>query len=94
MYAYPARGIFLARGKQLPILYLNLICLGFSSIHLLTGYEGNITCIVPKVHQLLSEATPMTIVGTEGTMKVILPEYQVYECFIILSNCAIQNSEL
>ena len=32
--------------------------------------------------------------GTEGTIKVLLPEYQVYKCFIILINCAIQNSEL
>jgi hypothetical protein len=35
-----------------------------------------------------------TIVGTEGTTKVLLPEYQVYKCFIILNNCAIQNSIL
>jgi hypothetical protein len=42
--------------------------------------------IVPK-YQLLSETTPRTIVGTEGTIKVILPEYQVYKCFIILNNC-------
>jgi len=33
--------------------------------------------IVPK-YQLLSEATPRTIVGTEGAIKVLLPEYQVY----------------
>jgi hypothetical protein len=43
-------------------------------------------------YQLLSEATPSTIVGTEGTIKVLLSEYQVYKCFIILNNCAIQNS--
>jgi hypothetical protein len=41
-------------------------------------------------YKLLSEATPRTIVGTEGTMKVLLPEYQVYKCFIILNNCAIK----
>ena len=42
----------------------------------------------------MPEATPRTIVGTEGTTKVLLPEYQVYKCFIILNNCAIQNSKL
>ena len=56
-------------------------------MHLLTGYEGNRTFIVPKV-------TPRKMVGTEGTIKVLLPEYQVYKCFIILNNCAIQNSKL
>jgi hypothetical protein len=45
-------------------------------------------------YQLLSEATPSTIVGTEGTIQVLLPEYQVYKCFIILNKCAIQNSKL
>ena len=45
-------------------------------------------------YQLFSEATPRKIVGTEGTIKVLLPEYQVYKCFIILNNCAIQNSKL
>ena len=39
-------------------------------------------------------ATPRKRVGTEGTIKVLLPEYQVYKCFIILNNCAIQNSKL
>jgi hypothetical protein len=34
------------------------------------------------------------IVGTEGTIKVLLPEYLVYKCFIILNNCAILNSKL
>ena len=34
------------------------------------------------------------MVGTEGTIKVLLPEYQVYKCFIMLNNCAIQNSKL
>jgi hypothetical protein len=34
-------------------------------------------------YQLLSEATPRTIVGTERTNKVLLPKYQVYKCFII-----------
>jgi hypothetical protein len=45
-------------------------------------------------YQLFSEATWKKIVGTEGTIKVLLPEYQVYKCFIILNNCAIQNSKL
>jgi hypothetical protein len=27
----------------------------------------------------LSEVKPSTIVGTEGTIKVLLPEYQVYK---------------
>jgi hypothetical protein len=35
-------------------------------------------------YQLFSEATPRKIGGTEGTVKVLLPEYQVYKCFIIL----------
>ena len=45
-------------------------------------------------YQLFSEAMPRTLVGTEGTIKVLLPEYQVNKCFIILNNCAIQNSKL
>jgi hypothetical protein len=45
-------------------------------------------------YQLFSEATPRNIIGTEGTIKVLIPEYQVYEYFIILNNCAIQNSKL
>ena len=35
----------------------------------------------------------MKIVGTEGTIQVLLPEYQAYKCFIILNNYAIQNSK-
>jgi hypothetical protein len=38
---------------------------------------------VPGTSQLFSEATPRKIVGTEGTIKLLLPEYQVYKCFII-----------
>jgi hypothetical protein len=53
-----------------------------------------ITLLLPPRYQLFSEATPRKIVGTEGTIKVLLPEYQVYKCFIILNNCAIQNSKL
>jgi hypothetical protein len=45
-------------------------------------------------YQLYSEAKPRKIVGTEGTIKVLLPEYQVYKCFIVLNGCAIQNSKL
>jgi hypothetical protein len=44
--------------------------------------------------QLFSEATPRKIGGTEGTIKVLLPQYQVDKCFIILNNCTIQNSKL
>jgi hypothetical protein len=54
----------------------------YNSIHLLTGYEGtcNSTFIVSKVPTIFrgKEATPRKIVGTEGTIKVLLPEYQVY----------------
>jgi hypothetical protein len=53
-----------------------------------------IALLLPPRYQLFSEATPRKIVGTEGTIKVLLPEYQVYKCFIILNNCAIQNSKL
>ena len=50
-----------------------------------------IALLLSPRYQLLSEATPRTIVGTEGTIKVLLPEYQVYKCFIILNNCAIKH---
>ena len=53
-----------------------------------------ISLLLSPKYQLLSEATPSTIAGTEGTIKVLLPEYQVYKCFIILNNCVIQNSKL
>ena len=53
-----------------------------------------ITLLLSTRYQLYSEATSRKIVGTEGTIKVLLPEYQVYKCFIILNNCAIQNSKL
>ena len=53
-----------------------------------------IALLLSPRYQLLPKATPRTIVGTEGTTKVLLPEYQVYRCFIILNNCAIQNSKL
>jgi hypothetical protein len=46
-----------------------------------------ITLLLSTSYQLFSEAT-------EGTIKVLLPEYQVYKCFIILNNCAIQHSKL
>jgi hypothetical protein len=50
-----------------------------------------IALLVSSIYQLLSEATPRTIVGTEGTIKVLLPEYQANKYFNILNNCAIQN---
>ena len=53
-----------------------------------------IALLLSPRYQLLSEATPRTIVGTEGTIKVLLPEYQVYKCFIILNNCAIKHFKL
>jgi uncharacterized protein with PQ loop repeat len=53
-----------------------------------------ITLLLSPMYHLFSEATPKKIVGTEGEIKVILPEYQVYKCFKILNNCAIQNSKL
>jgi hypothetical protein len=43
---------------------------------------------------LISGATPRKIVGTDWTIKMLLPEYQVCKCFIILNNCAILNSKL
>ena len=74
------------------------------SIHLLTEYEGYSTFIVPKVPTIFWDNAQdnswyrgdneSAIVGTEGTMKVLLPEYQVYKCFIVLNNCAIKNSKL
>ena len=59
----------------------------FHIIHLLTGYEGNSTFIVPKVPTILK------IVGTEGIIKVLLPEYQVYKCFIIHCTEQLCNSK-
>jgi hypothetical protein len=68
-------------------------CTRYSIIQLFTGYRVISLLLYPR-YQLLSEATPSTIVGTDGTMKVLLPEYQVYKCFIIPNKCAIQNSKL
>jgi hypothetical protein len=42
-------------------------------IHLLTGYEGNSTFIVPKVPTIF-KAPLRKIFGTEGTIKVLLPD--------------------
>jgi len=64
-----------------------------SIIHLLTGCEGNSTFIVPKVPTIV-RGNAEDNSRTEGTIKVLLPEIQVYKCFIILNNCAIQNSKL
>jgi hypothetical protein len=47
-----------------------------------------IALLLSPRYQLFSEATQRKIVGTEGTIKVLLPEYQVY------NNCAIQISKL
>ena len=52
-----------------------------------------IALLLSPRYQLFSETTPSKIFGTEGTIKVLLPEYQVYKYFIILNNCAIQNSK-
>jgi hypothetical protein len=53
-----------------------------------------IALLLSPRYQLFAEATPGKIVGTEGAINVLLPEYQVYKCFIIQNNCAIQNSKL
>ena len=53
-----------------------------------------ITLLLSPRYQLFSEETSRKIVGIQGTIKVLLPEYQVYKCVIILNNCAIQNSKL
>jgi hypothetical protein len=55
---------------------------------------GIIALLLSPRYQLFSEATLRKIGGTEGTITVLLPEYQVYKCFIILNNCAIKNSKL
>ena len=41
-----------------------------------------IALLLSPRYQLVSEATPRKIIGTEGTIKVLLPKYQVYKCFI------------
>jgi hypothetical protein len=43
-----------------------------------------IALLLSSRYQAFSEVMPRKIVGTEGTIKVLLPEYQVYKCFIIL----------
>jgi hypothetical protein len=56
-----------------------------------------ITLLLSPRYQLFSESMPRSIVETEGAIKVLFsyyPEYQVYKCFIILNNPAIQNSKL
>ena len=54
----------------------------FNIIHLLTGYEGDSTFIVHKVQR--------------GQLTCYYPNIKstVSKCFIILNNCAIQNSKL
>ena len=70
--------------------------IGITHSILYTSWLGMrvISLLLSPRYQLFSEATPRKIVGTDGTIKVLLPEYQVYKCFIILNNCAIQNSKL
>jgi len=53
-----------------------------------------VALLLSPMYQLLSEATPRTIVDTEGTKETLLPEYQVYKCFSILNNCAIEKNKL
>jgi hypothetical protein len=64
------------------------------SFYTLIDWVREIALLLFPRYQLFSEAIPRKIVDTEGTIKVLLPEYQVYKCFIILNNCAIQNSKL
>jgi len=64
----------------------------YNIIHLLTGYEGNSTFIVPKVPAIFRGNAEENS-WYRGKIKVLLPEYQVYKGFIILNNCAIQNSK-
>jgi hypothetical protein len=52
------------------------------------------TLLFSTRYQLFSEATPRKIKSAEGSIKVLLPEYQIYMCIIILNNYAIQNFKL
>jgi len=56
----------------------------------LIGYEGNNTFIVPKVTSIFRGNAEENS-RYRGTIKVLLPEYPVYKCFIILNNCAIKK---
>jgi hypothetical protein len=64
------------------------------SFYTLIDWVREIALLLFPRYQLFFEAIPRKIVDTEGTIKVLLPVYQVYKCFIILNNCAIQNSKL
>jgi hypothetical protein len=84
-----------------PTCFCNLIYM-FTKSNIFLGVTVYPYCLDMRVIALLlstryqqaSEAATGKIVGTEKTIKVLLPEYQVYKCFIILNNCAIQNSKL
>jgi hypothetical protein len=39
-----------------------------------------IALLLSPLYQLFSSALPQKIVGTLGTIKVLLPDYQVYKC--------------
>jgi hypothetical protein len=62
----------------------------YNIIHLLTGYEGYSTFIVPKVPTIF-RGNAEDNSWYRGENEVLLPEYQVYKCFIVLNNCAIKN---
>ena len=79
---------------SLILLITRITCTSFVILYIYWLGMRVIALLLSPRYQLFSEATPRNIVGTEGTIKVILPEYQVYKCFIILNNCACQNSKL
>ena len=66
------RGLLLTRKllKQQAIIYT--FWQGMSAIAL---------SLSPR-YQLLSAATQRTTVGTEGTINMLLPDYQVYKCLL------------
>jgi hypothetical protein len=60
----------------------NKICVSLSTYWLGMSI---IALFMSPLYQLLSEATLKTIVGTEGTIKVLLCSYPVNKCFIKLN---------
>ena len=44
--------------------------------------RGIVSLLTP-IYQLLSEAKPRSIVGIEGSINLLFPEYLVNKCFII-----------
>jgi len=44
--------------------------------------RGIVSLLTPK-YQLLPEAKPRAIVGIEGSINLLFPEYLVNKCFII-----------